>query len=194
MKTAPITLCGRHVILETLSMAHMDSLCEVGLDKSLWEWTPNQVLSTNAMRDYIDLALRGLNDGSMLPFVILEAPRKKAVGCTRFCAIDPDNRRVEIGWTWVGLRWQQTAINTETKLLLLRHAFESLGCVRVELKTDALNERSRQAILRIGANEEGILRKHIITDSGRFRDTVYYSILDTEWPAVRERLQKSLLR
>lgn len=192
MKAAPITLCGHHVILETLSMEHLDSLCEVGLDKALWEWTPNQVLSRNAMRDYIEVALRGLNESSMLPFAVLEAQKKKVVGSTRFCSIDPCHRRVEIGWTWVGLRWQRTTINTETKLLLLRHAFESLGCVRVELKTDALNERSRQAILRIGATEEGILRKHIITEKGRYRDTVYYSILDTEWPKVRERLQKRL--
>ena len=173
-------------------MAHLDSLYEVGLDKALWEWTSNQVLSRNAMRDYIETAVHGLEDGSMLPFVILEKAKKQAVGCTRFCAIDPCHRRVEIGWTWIGLRWQRTAVNTATKLLMLQYAFESFGCVRVELKTDALNERSRQAILRIGATEEGTLRKHIITESGRFRDTVYYSILDTEWPAVREGLQQRL--
>jgi len=114
------------------------------------------------------------------------------VGSTRFGNIDRENRRVEIGWTWIGRRWQRTVVNTETKYLMLRHAFESLGCVRVELKTDILNQTSRRAILRLGAKEEGILRRHMITDSGRIRDTVYYSIIDVEWAEVKVRLEAKL--
>ncbi|MDA1275319.1 MAG: GNAT family protein [Verrucomicrobia bacterium] len=193
MEIPLITLQGQNVILEPLSMGHLDSLCAFGLEEELWKWTPNRVATRVEMEDYINTALRGQRDGTMLPFAILGAPNLKPVGCTRFCAIDPMHRRVEIGWTWIGRRWQRSGVNTETKLLMLRHAFETLRCIRVELKTDALNDQSRQAILRIGATEEGILRKHIITESGRLRDTVYYSILDTEWPDVRERLTRKLL-
>ena len=114
------------------------------------------------------------------------------VGSTRFGNIDRHNRRVEIGWTWINPRWQRTAINTEAKFLMLRHAFETWRCVRVELKTDVLNEKSRAAILRLGAEQEGVLRQHQITDSGRFRDTVYFSIIDTEWEAVKKVLLSRL--
>jgi RimJ/RimL family protein N-acetyltransferase len=116
------------------------------------------------------------------------------VGSTRFGNIEPDHRRVEIGWTWIGRDWQRTAVNTETKLLMLTHAFETWGCVRVELKTDALNARSRAAILRIGAREEGTMRQHQVTESGRLRDTVYFSILDREWPEVKRGLEDKLRR
>ena len=110
------------------------------------------------------------------------------IGSTRFGGIDTKNRRAEIGWTWINPKWQRTAINTEAKLLMLKHAFEVWKCIRVELKTDVLNEKSRNAILRIGAKEEGIFRQHLITDSGRFRDTVYFSIIDTEWEAMKANL------
>jgi len=116
------------------------------------------------------------------------------VGSTRFMNIDVANRRVEIGATWLAEPWQRTVINTEAKYLMLRHAFETLGCIRVELKTDALNQRSRQAMLRIGAREEGIFRQHMVTWSGRLRDTVYFSILDSEWPTVKANLEAKLRR
>ncbi len=130
--------------------------------------------------------------GTALPFVTIEQETDRVVGSTRFGNIDIRNRRVEIGWTWIGKPWQRTAVNTEAKFLMLQHAFEVWHCIRVELKTDVLNERSRAAILRIGAKQEGIFRHHIITDSGRLRDTIYFSIINDEWPEVKARLQTKL--
>ena len=144
------------------------------------------------MAAYIDAALAEQARGVSLPFTIVEKSSGKPVGCTRFANIDRVHRRVEIGWTWVAKTWQRTAVNTESKYLLLRHAFETLGCIRVELKTDSLNEKSRAAILRIGAREEGIFRNHMITASGRIRHTVYFSIVDSEWPAAKSRLEQRL--
>ena len=141
------------------------------------------------MGRYVETALRWQAEGTALPFATVERRVGTVVGSTRFGNIDRPNRRVEIGWTWLGPRWQRTACNTEAKYLMLRHAFETWGCLRVEFKTDALNERSRAALLRIGAREEGTLRKHMITTTGRVRDSVYFSILDDEWPAVKERLE-----
>jgi len=178
--------------LETLGRAHWEGLCEVGLDDELWRWTLAHVRTREEMRAYLEVALKGQTEGTILPFAILAKQSAQVVGSTRFGNIDRENRRVEIGWTWIGRRWQRTVVNTETKYLMLRHAFESLGCVRVEFKTDTLNQTSRRAILRLGAKEEGILRRHMITDSGRIRDTVYYSIIDGEWAAVKARLEAKL--
>lgn len=130
----------------------------------------------------------------MLPFATIEKRSGRAIGSTRYANIDAGNRRLEIGWTWIAGNWQRTAVNTEAKYLMLRHAFETLRCIRVEFKTDALNERSRNAILRIGAKEEGTFRKHVITASGRVRDTVYFSIVDSEWNAVKKMLEARLSR
>lgn len=185
----PVTLAGRHVRLEPLTLGHLDALCSVGLDETLWRWTPRQVTAGAEMKDYIKAALAGQRRGEMLPFATVETKGGRVVGSTRFGAIDFANRRVEIGWTWVAVPWQRTAVNTEAKLLMLVHAFEHWGCYRVEFKTDALNERSRRAILRLGAVQEGTLRKHVVTASGRIRDTVYFSVTDDEWPAVRARLE-----
>ena len=129
---------------------------------------------------------------AQLPFAIVETDKGRAVGSTRFLNIRPEHRGLEIGWTWIGREWQRTSVNTETKFLLLRHAFERLGCIRVELKTDARNERSQQAIERIGAKREGILRSHMLVQEGFRRDSVYFSVLDEEWPAVKEGLEKRL--
>lgn len=189
-----VTLQGQHVRLEPLSMEYLDALCAIGLDEDLWRWTPSQVTTTDQMRAYVEEALREREQGKSLPFVIVSRAEDAVAGCTRFGNIVPEHKRLEIGWTWVGRAWQRTAVNTETKLLLLTHGFETLGMQRVELKTDSLNERSRNAILRLGAKQEGILRKHMITDSGRLRDTVYFSILDNEWPAVKVGLQGRLAR
>jgi RimJ/RimL family protein N-acetyltransferase len=123
---------------------------------------------------------------------LFKKKRGRVIGSTRYANIDRAHRRVEIGWTWVARAWQRTAVNTEAKYLLLRHAFETLGCIRVELKTDSLNAQSRAAILRIGAREEGIFRNHMITASGRIRHTVYFSITDAEWPEVKSRLEAKL--
>jgi RimJ/RimL family protein N-acetyltransferase len=129
-----------------------------------------------------------------LPFAIIDTSSGKAIGSTRYGNIDTGNRRVEIGWTWIARRWQRTGVNTEAKLLLLIHAFETLGCIRVEFKTDSINNQSRNALLRIGAKEEGVLRNHMIAPGGRIRHSVYYSIVDLEWKDVRRELEKKLER
>jgi N-acetyltransferase len=189
---APVTLAGRYVRLEPLSSEHIDALADVGLDPDLWRWTTSQITSRDEMADYVQAALAGQAAGSVLPFVTVEQSSGRLIGSTRYGNIDMANRRVEIGWTWVARPWQRTAVNTEAKYLMLRHAFETLGCLRVELKTDVLNERSRRAIGRIGGREEGILRKHVITQSGRVRDTVYFSIIDDEWPQAKAALEARL--
>jgi RimJ/RimL family protein N-acetyltransferase len=146
------------------------------------------------MRGYMEAALEGQTLGSCMPLVTIDKPSGTVVGGTRFGNIDISNRRVEIGWTWVTPRFQRTYVNSEAKYLMLSRAFDVWECVRVELKTDLLNARSRAAILRLGAVEEGVLRRHQLTRGGRFRDTVYYSILDNEWPGVRERLRSELAK
>ncbi len=192
MKVSPVTLEGQYVRLEPLAKAHMAGLAEVGLEEELWRWIPTRVRTREEMAAYIETALNEQEQGVALPFAIVEKATGRAIGSTRYGNIDRTHHRVEIGWTWVAREWQRTAMNTEAKYLLLRHAFETLGCVRVELKTDSLNERSRAAILRIGALEEGTFRNHMITASGRIRHTVYFSIIDSEWPAVKARLKAKL--
>ena len=186
------TLEGVRIRLEPLGDAHHPALCAVGLDDALWRWSPRPVLTAADMADYIAFAVAERAAGRALPFAIIDKATGQAIGSTRYGAIEPAHRRVEIGWTWLGRSWQRTSANTEAKYLLLRHAFETVGCIRVELKTDALNDRSRAAIRRIGAREEGTLRSHMITASGRVRDTVYYSILDVEWPEVKRDLESRL--
>ena len=188
----PVTLEGRHVRLEPLSRNHHAGLCEVGLDEELWRWIPQPVRTPDDMHEYVALALKSQEDGSALPFATIDRASGIVIGSTRYGNIDRVNRRVEIGWTWLGVKWQRTAANTEVKFLMLRHAFETLGCMRVELKTDSLNEKSRNAILRIGAKEEGTFRNHMVTSTGRIRHSVYYSIVDSEWPAMKARLQERL--
>lgn len=184
----PVTLEGSHVRLEPLTVDHIGPLVEVGLDPDLWRWTQAILRTEDDLRAYVETALAEQAIGRSLPFATVERSSGRVIGSTRFGTIEPAHRRVEIGWTWIARPWQRTAINTEAKYLMLRHAFEMLGCIRVELKTDVLNERSRRAIERLGAREEGVLRDHVITSSGRIRGTVYYSILAAEWPDVRARL------
>jgi len=192
MVVFPVTLEGAYVRLEPLARAHLAGLAEVGLDQELWRWIPTPVRTQEEMAAYIEAALGEQGRGESLPFAIAEKTTGRAIGSTRYGNIDRTHHRVEIGWTWVAREWQRTAMNTEAKYLLLRHAFETLGCMRVELKTDSLNARSRAAILRIGAREEGIFRNHMITASGRLRHTVYFSIIDSEWPAAKARLEAIL--
>jgi RimJ/RimL family protein N-acetyltransferase len=192
INVAPVTLEGSHVRLEPLAKAHLAGLVLVGLDEQLWRWVPVPVRTAEEMGVYIDAALEEQKRGVSLPFALIERATGRAIGSTRYGNIDRTHRRAEIGWTWVAREWQRTAVNTEAKYLLLRHAFETLGCIRVELKTDSLNGKSRAAILRIGAEEEGIFRNHMITASGRIRHTVYFSIVDSEWPAVKARLESLL--
>jgi N-acetyltransferase len=193
MKLTPVTLEGTRVRLEPLAQSHQPALAEIGLDEDIWRWvTSAPVRTPEDMTAYIALALAERDAGRALPFATVDRATGRAIGSTRYAAIEPLHRRLEIGWTWLGRAWQRTAANTEAKYLMLRHAFETLGCVRVELKTDALNERSRAAIRRIGAREEGILRQHMITTSGRLRDTVYFSVLDSEWAQVKSELERRL--
>lgn len=192
LQPKPVTLEGVHLRLVPLSLQHLDGLCAVGLDEDLWKWVPSRVLDRQQMQDYVGLALDEQQRGLSVPFTTTLKDSGQVVGCTRYANISVKDGRLEIGWTWISKPWQRSAVNTEAKYLMLRHAFETLGCTRVELKTDGLNEKSRAAILRIGAKQDGILRKHTLTYSGRIRDTVYFSILDDEWPEVRGNLEQKL--
>jgi RimJ/RimL family protein N-acetyltransferase len=192
MNVEPVTLEGGFVRLEPLRFDHLPALCRVGLDESLWKWTANIVSGAEDLERYVRTALADQAAGIALPFVTIERKGNTVVGSTRFGNIDPVNRKTEIGWTWVAPAWQRTFVNTEAKLLMLTHAFEEWRCIRVELKTDANNQQSRAAMQRIGAREEGTLRNHMITETGRFRDSVYFSIIDTEWESVKADLASKL--
>jgi N-acetyltransferase len=190
MRIEPVTLEGTHVRLEPLSLErHFDGLVEIGLDPELWRWTVTKIESSEELRRYVERALQDQAEGRSLPFATVERAGGRIVGSTRFMAIAVPHRRVEIGSTWITRPWQRTVINTEAKYLMLRHAFETWGCLRVELKTDVRNERSRRALLRLGCVEEGTYRKHLITERGTVRDSVYYSVVDDEWPGVKARLE-----
>lgn len=193
MNLAPVTLEGRVIRLEPLGPHHLDALCDVGLDSSLWALTTTDIRSRDDMRRYLETALAERVTGFAMPFATVVRDGGVVVGSTRFGNIVPEHARVEIGWTWIAPRWQRTAVNTEAKYLMLRHAFEVWNCRRVELKTNVLNARSRAAMLRLGATEEGTLRKHMINADGSARDSVYFSVIDDEWPAVRARLEGILL-
>src|SRR5258706_7410693 len=195
MVIRPVTLTGTRVRMEPLDFErHFNGLLEIGLDPDLWKWTLGVCSTRQELREYLEEALRQQGEGSVLPFATVGIDSKKILGCTRFGNIEPKHRRVEIGWTWVGKPYQRTHVNTEAKYLMLRHAFETWGCRRVELKTNVLNKKSRDAMLRIGAKEEGILRKHAISDRGVSRDTIYYSIIDDEWSAVNAKLEGMIAR
>ena len=192
MIVQPVTLQGTYVRLEPLALAHLDGLCDVGLDEELWRWGVASLVTREDMHAYILDALRSQEQGGALPFVTVLQESGMPIGSTRFGAIDHHHRRVEIGWTWIARRWQRTPVNTEAKYLMLEHAFEQMGCIRVEFKTDSLNEQSRSALLRIGAREEGVLRNHMVTWSGRLRHSVYFSIIESEWPRVKSQLEEKL--
>lgn len=180
--------------LEPMTLEHHGALCEIGLDPEIWRFTTVMIRTPEEMRGYMESALALQREKTTLPFVTIERSSGRIIGSTRFGNYDPANRRIEIGWTWIARPWQRTAINTEAKYVMLSHAFEKLHCVRVELKTDVLNSPSRKAMLRIGAKEEGVLRKHTLMWTGRYRDSIYYSILDEEWPDVKQQLEKMLVR
>ena len=191
----PVLLEGRRVRMEPLSVGmHWEELLAIGTDPELWKWTLSVCETPAALRAYLDQALLEQSEGRSLPFVTRDLVTGRVAGCTRYGNIDLKNRRLEIGWTWVGREFQRSHVNTEAKYLMMRHAFETVGCVRVELKTNALNARSRNAMLRIGCKEEGTLRKHAISERGVWRDTVFFSVLDDEWPAVKRRLEEMMAR
>ena len=186
MNVQPVTLESAEVRLELLSQDHAQGLYNRGRYAPDWRYMPRPCFVDLAdTRQWIDEALA---TPGHLPFAIIETGKGKVVGSSRYLNVRPAHRSLEIGWTWIGQEWQRTVVNTRAKLLLLTHAFERLGCVRVEFKTDARNERSQKAIERIGAQREGVLRKHMIVQGDYARDSVYYSVLDTEWLGVKERL------
>ncbi len=192
--TPPLTLEGHFVRLEPLQQAHVVAFWEAAKDslEDIFRWIPYRMQELEDFERVVAKALAEQSRGEFVVLATVDRTSGKVVGSTRFMNIDRASSCVEIGSTWIAPPWQRTAINTEAKYLMLRHAFEVSGCVRVELKTDALNQRSRNAILRVGAKEEGTLRKHLLTWTGRFRDTVFFSILDTEWPEVKSRLETRL--
>jgi RimJ/RimL family protein N-acetyltransferase len=192
MKIEPVLLEGDIVRLEPMRVDHLPALCRVGLEPGLWEWTSNVIKENGDLERYVKDALAEQNLGKAVPFVTIEKDSGTVVGSTRFANIDVSNRKTEIGWTWINPKWQRTGINTEAKLLMFTHAFETWKCIRVELKTDVNNQRSRNAMKRIGCVEEGILRNHMITESGRYRDSIYFSIIESEWPMVKELLRSKL--
>lgn len=185
----PFNLEGRSIRLTPLSIEHLDVLCAVGLEPKLWQATTIQVCTRADMAAYIRAALAGHSAGTAVPFAIVERATDRVIGTTRFHSIVAEHRHLEIGFTWIALPWQRTAANTEAKYLLLRHAFETMDFVRVEFRADAENEQSRRALLRIGAREEGVFRHYRITAHRGIRDLAVYSIIATEWPAVRRNLE-----
>ena len=193
--TTPFSLAGSHVRLEPLRPEHALLLWETVKDHlgEMFQWIPYRLTSLEDFEEFNRRVLDEQRRGLSVPFAAF-AGSNQIAGTTRFMNIDFRNRKVEIGSTWIAPAWQRTAVNSEAKYLMLRHAFESWECLRVELKTDALNERSRQAILRLGAKEEGTLRRHMVCWDGRQRDSVYFSIVDTEWPGVKARLEQRLAR
>jgi RimJ/RimL family protein N-acetyltransferase len=189
---SPVVLEGHVVRLEPLGLHHVEGLSAVGLDPSLWALTTTRITSPDDMRRYIEVAMAEQAAGTALPFATVERSSGTLVGSTRFGSAAPEHRRVEIGWTWISPRWQRTGINTEAKYLMLRHAFEVMGARRVEFKTNAMNARSRAAMLRIGCTEEGTMRQHMIQPDGSSRDSVYFSVIDREWPEKKRRLEGML--
>jgi RimJ/RimL family protein N-acetyltransferase len=180
----PITLEGQYVRLEPLTEAHLDGLCAIGFEPSLWELTTVRVTNREEMADYIGAA----GGPAQLAFAVIHKASGRVAGCTRFMNYEPAHKRVEIGSTWYGLEFQRTPVNTECKYLLFGYGFELLGMNRVELKTDLRNERSQRAMLRVGAKQEGTLRRHMIVP-GHVRDTVYFSVIAEEWPFVKIHLE-----
>ncbi len=175
-------------------MTHHAGLCEVAFEPEMWRWMLGDVATAEDVAKMIEAALAEQAMGTGLPFATVDVATGRAIGSTRYLNISAPNRRLEIGSTWIGAEFRRSAANTEAKLLMLRHAFETLGAIRVEFKTDELNTRSRTAILRIGAQFEGIFRKHMIMPNGRVRNSAYYSITDEEWPAVKAGLDEKLAR
>jgi N-acetyltransferase len=195
MEIHPVTLIGQLVRLEPLSLEHASGLAEIGLEPSIWRYMLyGSMRNTTDIFAWVEDMLRRQAKGTDLPFAVRHLESGRLAGATRYLDIRPEHRALEIGGTWYGLDFQRTAVNTESKYLLLSHAFEKLGAVRVQFKTDLRNLPSQRAIERLGAVKEGILRQHMITVDGVLRDSVYYSIIDTEWPALKARLEEFLQR
>jgi RimJ/RimL family protein N-acetyltransferase len=190
MEVKPVVLTGQHVRLEPMNETHVPALGEIGVGQPFWDFMLYGNINTvDDMRNWVLDILARAEHGTDLPFVAIHLASGRVAGATRYLNIMPKDRGLEIGGTWYGREFQRTVVNTECKYLLLGHAFETLNCIRVQLKTDLRNERSQKAIERIGAMKEGVLRNHMILPDGRYRHSVFYSILDTEWPGVKKRLE-----
>ena len=195
LEVKPIVLEGRHVRLEPMTDAHVSALAEIGVEQDIWDFMVYGDMKTeDDMRSWVKDILSRAEKGTDLPFAVIHLKSGRVAGATRYLNIMPNDRGLEIGGTWYGTEFQRTAVNTECKYLLLTHAFETLDCIRVQLKTDSRNERSQKAIERIGAKKEGVLRNHMILPDGYIRHSVYYSILDSEWSDVKQRLEGFLHR
>ncbi|NJC97220.1 MAG: GNAT family N-acetyltransferase [Anaerolineales bacterium] len=192
---SPITLTGGHVRLEPMTEAHIPGLARIGVGQTFWDFMLYGNMNTEEdMANWVRDILARAENGTDLPFAVIHLASGRVAGATRYLNIMPRDRGLEIGGTWYGTEFQRTAVNTECKYLLLKHAFEALKCIRVQLKTDLRNERSQRAIERIGAVKEGVLRNHMILPDGRVRHSVFYSILDSEWDQVKKRLEEILER
>ena len=195
MEVKPVTLQGKHVRLEPMTQAHTLALAEIGVGQPFWDFMVyGNLNSVEDMGNWVRDILSRAETGTDVPFIAMHLATGSIAGATRYMNIMPKDRGLEIGGTWYGPDFQRTVVNTECKYLLLRHAFETLGCIRVQLKTDLRNERSQKAIERIGGVKEGVLRNHMILADGRIRHSVFYSILDTEWEGVKKRLEEMLQR
>jgi N-acetyltransferase len=195
MEVKPVVLTGKYVRLEPMTEAHIPALAEIGVGQTFWGFMLyGDMKSIDDMSEWVQDILSRAQKGTDLPFVAIHLASGRVAGATRYLNIMPNDRGLEIGGTWYGTEFQRSAVNTECKYLLLRHAFETLGCIRVQLKTDLRNERSQKAIERIGAVREGVLRNHMILPDGHFRHSVFYSILDTEWDEVKKRLEEMIER
>jgi N-acetyltransferase len=195
MEVKPVVLTGKYVRLEPMTEDHTEALADIGVGQAFWDFMLYGDMNVlEDMRNWVLEILSRAEKGTDVPFVAIHLDSGRVAGATRYMNIMPKDRGLEIGGTWYGLDFQRTAVNTECKYLLLRHAFETLGCIRVQLKTDLRNERSQKAIERIGAVKEGILRNHMILPDGRYRHSVFYSILNTEWPDVKPRLEEMMER
>ena len=192
---APVTLMGRYVRLEPMDETHVEGLAAIGLQDSIWEYMLyGRMRSAKDIRAWVEDILSRGRQGTDLPFTVFHLESGRIAGATRYLNMQPKHRGLEIGGTWYGLEFQRTAVNTECKYLLLEYAFERLGCIRVQFKTDERNVRSQRAIERLGARQEGVLRNHMILPNGKFRHSVYYSIIDSEWPEVKAALESKLAR
>ena len=195
MEIKPVVLTGKHVRLEPMTEVHIPGLAEIGVGRDFWDFMLYGNMNTEAdMANWVRDILSRAEKGTDLPFAVIHLASGRVAGATRYLNIMPKDRGLEVGGTWYGLEFQRTAVNTECKYLLLKHAFETLDCIRVQLKTDSRNVRSQRAIERIGAKKEGVLRNHMILPDGRYRDSVYYSIIDLEWPEVKKKLEEMLKR
>jgi len=193
MKVDPVTLIGKYVRLEPMSFKHVRGLTEIGNSEDIWRYMLyGNVTDEERMRSWVADILSRRDAGTDQPFVVIQLASERVAGATRYMDIRSEHRALEIGGTWYGVDFQRTAVNTECKYLLLRHAFDVLGCIRVQIKTDLRNERSQRAIERIGAKREGVLRNHMILPDGTYRDSVYYSIIDSEWHGVKVNLERML--